>query len=300
MKFFKWLVICGGVFGIAATLGGLVWFEFTPPEKTCVTCHEIRGAKEAWSHSAHTNVSCKACHGGTVESIAAMCDNANRAFKHIIGKGNGKKRLTSDQIERLNVACGECHKEEYAGWKRTHGSPVSKFLTDEKHNMAWKPADNCLKCHGMYLEGNLNDIISREGLSKTWTFRKESVGKKSAVPCIACHQMHSPDSLAFYSRADEMRFLPNELFSQKIVTKAGKKVWLSSDVKQNLCRQCHAANAEGVVRSGDDRTPMGKHEGISCLACHKGHSMDAKKSCGSCHEKCVLPKNGKKLECGVM
>ena len=35
--------------------------------------------------------------------------------------------------------------------------------------------------------------------------------------------------------------------------------------------------------SGDDRTPMGVHEGISCVACHNGHDENTRASCKTCH-----------------
>ncbi|MGD0669994.1 MAG: hypothetical protein ABSB23_20845 [Bryobacteraceae bacterium] len=36
---------------------------------------------------------------------------------------------------------------------------------------------------------------------------------------------------------------------------------------------------------GDDRTPVGIHEGISRLACHQGHGEQTRTSCGNCHPK---------------
>ena len=43
---------------------------------------------------------------------------------------------------------------------------------------------------------------------------------------------------------------------------------MSPDPRQALCYQCHAPLANTQVHSGDDRTPVGVHEGFSCLACH--------------------------------
>jgi hypothetical protein len=70
---------------------------------------------------------------------------------------------------------------------------------------------------------------------------------------------------------------------------------ISPDPRQGVCYQCHApripetASAAAVnhwgsqAGSGDDRTPMGVHEGISCLACHSGHNENARASCATCH-----------------
>jgi hypothetical protein len=72
-------------------------------------------------------------------------------------------------------------------------------------------------------------------------------------------------------------------------------VKISPDQRQALCYQCHAprqpeantveaANHYGPqIGSGDDRTPVGVHEGISCLACHAGHNESATASCKTCH-----------------
>jgi hypothetical protein len=70
---------------------------------------------------------------------------------------------------------------------------------------------------------------------------------------------------------------------------------ISPDQRQALCYQCHAprqpeANTVAAANhygpqfgSGDDRTPIGVHEGISCLACDAGHNENATASCKTCH-----------------
>ena len=72
---------------------------------------------------------------------------------------------------------------------------------------------------------------------------------------------------------------------------------MSQDPRQSLCYQCHAprvaeAGTDASVKnwglqagSGDDRTPMGVHEGLSCAACHTGHNESAVASCKDCHPK---------------
>ena len=58
---------------------------------------------------------------------------------------------------------------------------------------------------------------------------------------------------------------------------------ISPDQRQALCYQCHAPLASAQVGSGDDRTPLGVHEGISCLGCHQKHSQNTRQSCAGCH-----------------
>jgi RNase P subunit RPR2 len=58
---------------------------------------------------------------------------------------------------------------------------------------------------------------------------------------------------------------------------------VSPDPRQALCYQCHAPLAGFQARSGDDRTAIGVHEGISCLACHSKHQQTTRASCATCH-----------------
>ena len=62
-----------------------------------------------------------------------------------------------------------------------------------------------------------------------------------------------------------------------------RTVQTSPDRRQALCYQCHAPRASGQVFSGDDRTPTGVHEGLSCNACHAKHGQQTRASCDACH-----------------
>jgi len=130
---------------------------------------------------------------------------------------------------------------------------------------------------------------------------------------MACHQIHRegaqetrpasrisvagaavPDSLTFYDRRETLHFTAAALSIPQLCDGA-RKVTISQDPRQALCYQCHASripdtgsiaavNAWGPqVGSGDDRTPMGVHEGISCISCHDGHSENTRASCKTCH-----------------
>ena len=80
--------------------------------------------------------------------------------------------------------------------------------------------------------------------------------------------------------------------TQRACKAAGRKLHLvegtrrlgaSPDQRQALCYQCHAPQASAQVASGDDRTPIGVHEGLSCLACHQKHGQQTRASCADCH-----------------
>jgi hypothetical protein len=58
---------------------------------------------------------------------------------------------------------------------------------------------------------------------------------------------------------------------------------MSQDQRQSVCYQCHAALSSRQAGSADDRTPIGVHEGLSCLACHQKHGEATRQSCAGCH-----------------
>jgi hypothetical protein len=62
-----------------------------------------------------------------------------------------------------------------------------------------------------------------------------------------------------------------------------RRVETSPDRRQALCYQCHAPRASRQVFSGDDRTPTGVHEGLSCNTCHIKHGQRTRASCSGCH-----------------
>ena len=97
----------------------------------------------------------------------------------------------------------------------------------------------------------------------------------------ATQELYRP-SLALYDRRESQHFalrllpLPRMLESARVVR-------ASPDQRQALCYQCHAPLASMQAGSGDDRTPLGVHEGLSCLACHQKHGQQTRASCAGCH-----------------
>ena len=102
------------------------------------------------------------------------------------------------------------------------------------------------------------------------------------------------DSLAFYDRRERMHFSAAELPIPQLYDGA-RAITMSKDARQAICFQCHAprmpdtgtpASVHGwgpQVGSGDDRTPIGVHEGLSCISCHDRHNMNVRASCKTCH-----------------
>lgn len=296
------------VFVLCMALGGIGYFEFTPPEKTCVSCHEIRASHDRWAHSAHRNVSCKACHGDSADSFYALKENANRVLRHLTQTRHDSIRLSEEQTVRMVQSCRACHAREFAYWQQSgHGTNYAAIFMDEKHNRTEQMADQCLLCHGMFFEGGMSALATPLDTRGPWRFRNPEMAGRPAIPCLACHELHAPgrpfsfaaadaartpehaqttafrrDILAFYARPEKRHFAADDLSVPKIVEK-GRPVRVSSDPRQRLCTECHAPNAFGEAGTSDDRTPRGVHEGLSCAACHAPHSNDTRASCASCH-----------------
>jgi hypothetical protein len=292
------------VFLLCALLGGIGYFEFSPPEKTCVSCHEIRASHARWTNSVHRTVSCKQCHGRSADSLHALRENAKRVLSHLADDRHDDIRLSEEQTVRMTAACRQCHQREFAHWQAGgHSTHYSDIFTDEKHNRTERPDDQCLLCHGMFFEGKMADLLTPLDMQGPWRFARPRTAERPAIPCLACHQLHTPgepfarpataapstnapacrrDTLAFYVRQERSHFALDDLPVPKLFDQ-GRPVNVSSDPRQRLCTQCHAPDAFGNAGSSDDRTPTGVHEGLSCAACHAPHSNDTRGSCAQCH-----------------
>ena len=299
------------VFLVCSFLGGVGYFEFSPPEKTCVSCHEIEVSHASWTNSAHRNVSCKACHGGSADSLHALKENGKRVFFHLTAKRHDDIRLTEEQTLRMVNNCRSCHEKEYAYWKSGgHGVTYADIFLDEKHNKTEQMAEDCFRCHAMFNKDRISDVVTPLNIKGPWKLLKPEMADQPVIPCQACHNMHAAgtpftllskyrdkaeadgsatnapcarrETIAFYVRQEKCSFPIDDLCVPRIVD-GDRIVKVSTDPRQRLCTQCHAPDAYGHAGSSDDRTPAGVHEGISCAACHKPHSNDARGSCVTCH-----------------
>ena len=192
-------------------------------------------------------------------------------------------------------------------------APPTRDFTNPTHNTERRLMDDCLRCHGMHFNGAIRDLVQPQNSAGPWHITRAGFADQPTMPCMACHQMHregdvkskpatriaatsSPaaDSLAIFDRREQMHF-SIRLLSLPQLSDGPRPVKLSPDQRQALCYQCHAPRQPEAatiastnhwgpqIGSGDDRTPVGVHEGISCLACHAGHNESATASCKTCH-----------------
>lgn len=260
--------------------------------ETCSNCHEIAPSADQWKASSHRNVACESCHGGTFQRA-----NAGRVVKHVRDAAPEHIRLKFAQVKEVVERCRECHRGEYADWSTgPHGNGFAKVLTDAKHNSKRLLTDDCFRCHGMFYEGSVGDAVTPVATTGPWKLVQPELANHPTIPCVTCHNVHTDGephvrngpkevhrpSLAFWDRrsAEHIRV---DLLPIPAVFEGTRPVKMSPDKRQALCYQCHAPTAARQVWSGDDRTPVGVHEGLSCLACHQKHGQSATASCATCH-----------------
>ena len=318
-----WLLVktalFGGLFALAAGAGSLCFFEFAPPEQTCLSCHEIRRPYDLWAQSAHREISCKRCHGGTLTSgLHGIRENLNRVIAHFRDVHHDEMGLSEAQVVEMTNQCKRCHAREFVQCRDGgHGITYRDIFLNSVHNHTEQVNEECLRCHGMFFAGRAGDVVEPLNIQGPWRLKDDSLATRPVIPCLACHQVHVAGhpfsataargeakaegvalakpvalgeaadrhgSIALYSRREKAYFAAADL-PVAPMHEHGRSVLVSPDPRQRLCVECHAPNAFHEVGTSDDRTPVGVHEGLSCAACHSPHSNDARASCSQCHPK---------------
>jgi hypothetical protein len=274
----------------------------------CTTCHEMQPQFNVWRGSSHRGVGCEKCHGGALTTnLDFHKTNISRAVSHVRGNVPEQIGLANRQVNSVSDTCASCHRQEYAAWQAgPHSATYSRIFLDKKHNTEHMLMDDCLRCHGMYFEGGVDDLVKPVNRTGPWQMARPELASTPSMPCLTCHAVHregSPlqktsanarvdgprqeiarPSLAFFDRRTQ-RHVPIAELPLPAMREGVRPVRMSRDQRQALCYQCHAPTAAMEVGSGDDRTGTGVHEGISCLACHAQHGQKTRASCASCHPK---------------
>jgi len=241
------------VLGLAA--GGAHYYYEVSWGDGCARCHEIRDNYDAWHGSTHRKINCTECHESSVRT------NLRRVTTHLRGEVPDKLHLAAEDVFRMVDKCKACHRQEFAQWSAgPHSTTYARLLTDPEHNHKRLLMDDCLSCHVVHREGA--PMLKGSRLGATQEILRPSIGlyDRRARGNISATMLPIPAML-----------------------EGGRAVKMSPDVRQSLCYQCHAAEPAMQVGTGDDRTPVGVHEGLSCLACHQKHGQDTRASCANCH-----------------
>ena len=311
MNFKKITILLISTFAVLAFLfGGYSSWTAANPQKTCASCHEISSSVNEWQHSAHRDVRCTECHGSALSNgFHSIKEKANMVFTHLGKEVNHEDiQMTEKQILDISEKCAKCHQSEYAKWSTGgHSANYSDIFMNGKHNLDEAPYWACLRCHGMFYDGNIKTLIQKPlEADGVWKLNDFSKVAQPTIPCLACHQFHAENtplertarldlpkeisyarpsrnpSIAWYVRNNHRHIRADKLMKIAMFND-GKPVKVSDDPAQQLCIQCHSPNFAHAAGSQDDRTPTGVHEGLSCMACHSPHSNDAHNSCRNCH-----------------
>jgi hypothetical protein len=318
----RWLAAAAGCATLLA--GGGVWgasaYYTSNLGSGCANCHEMAEFVNGAHGSAHGGVNCVECHENTLGT------KLRHIRAHIVGRVPEAIRLRDVDALAMTASCQRCHQQEYATWHAgPHSATYRQIFADAKQNTQRRLMDDCFRCHGMHFDGAMRDLVeptdSQGAATRTWRIVRPGFADQPTMPCAACHWIHRegspakkpaerisvagdavPGSLGFFDRRERMHFAATALSVPQMYYGAAA-VRMSADPRQALCYQCHAPRLPDAgtdaaqhgwgpqAGSGDDRTPMGVHEGLSCLACHSGHNENARASCRTCH--------GKTSECGL-
>ncbi|MGC1463267.1 MAG: multiheme c-type cytochrome [Terracidiphilus sp.] len=308
--FFRFAAISLGTAALLAVGGtfGASYYYTSQYGQGCASCHEMAAYVSVVHSAPHRTTGCMDCHE------ASLATKLRHMWVHNFGEVPEAIRLRDVDVPEMTASCKTCHQHEYANWHAgPHSVTYSQIFTDSAHNSKRMLMDDCLRCHGMFFSGAIGGLVQPLNTKGPWKVIRAGLGDQPAMPCMACHQMHRegaqesrpdgrisvagpavPESLAFYDRRETLHFAAVSLAIPQMYDGA-RPVTVSQDPRQSLCYQCHAprqpetgsvAAAHGwgpQVGSGDDRTPMGVHEGISCVACHNDHNENTLASCKNCH-----------------
>jgi hypothetical protein len=303
--------LAGGVLALVLAFGLVLNVGYygasTVSGTYCTRCHQIQAPHDRWAQSAHRDMDCRECHGSALTTdLDQHATNLRHVYYQVSGRIPVRVRLADAQVDRVAANCARCHMNTFAQWKSAgHSVAYSHIFLSTAHNTKTRLMDDCLRCHGMFADGTVGDIVTPVANSGPWRLVNASFTDRPTIPCLACHAMHSEGtpgkrpnyleprnisygrrvkttSLAFYDRRERRHVMADDLPLPAMRT-SGRLATMSPDHRQAICYQCHAPEAAHEVGSGDDRTAIGVHEGIGCLGCHNAHTLDARASCANCH-----------------
>ena len=308
-KVLRGALLAAAAIAVLALPAGSVYYEYNSGA-SCARCHEIRKNYDAWHGSSHRDVSCGACHGEITTLDAGFhVGNLRRLVQHVRQGFADPVRLGARDIPRLMERCRGCHRQEFAQWQSgAHSATYGRLFVDAGHNRKRLLNDDCLRCHGMHFDGGIRDLVAPVDTKGPWQLLRPDLANQPAIPCLSCHQVHREGEILPHARRTELEAPPRSSAKQELLRPSvslfdrreqrhfsvdllplpamrdgSRDVKISPDARQALCYQCHAPLAGSLVGTGDDRTPVGVHEGLSCLACHLKHGQQTRASCANCH-----------------
>lgn len=300
------IIVLAGIILIFSSF--YTYWNSAPADKTCASCHEIAGSVHSFSNSAHRNLTCKECHGTALSNgLHSLKEKSMMVVNHLRKVNTENIHMNEKQILEVMNNCKRCHTSEFAKWESGgHSATYGYIFLDSIQNSLEQLNFDCLRCHGMFFEGTIADLVEPISQKGPWHLIEKDRKDTPTIPCMACHLIHTEgqpishilaekyywDSLrvipanspglSFYDRAEKINYTVDLLPKLKLYDDT-LSIRVSDDPIMRNCVQCHAPNSWHQAGTSDDRTPRGVHEGLSCTACHEPHSNNAQNSCIKCH-----------------
>ncbi len=257
--------------------------------------------------SLHRKQNCLDCHE------ASLATKLRHIRVHLTGNLPEEIRLRDVDVLEMTPNCQRCHQHEYASWQAgPHSATYSADLYRSRAQLESRTDERLLALPRHDFSGSIRDLVqpqNTQGAHGMWFTPDLPI----SPPCPAMRAtgfMRKARWRQSRRRASPSRPRP---FTIRWPSMTGAKACTlppscpSAIARRRSRGQIEPGPAPGdllpvprareagdgstaaamgwgpQVGSGDDRTPMGVHEGISCIACHDGHNENTRASCKTCH-----------------
>jgi hypothetical protein len=226
------------------------------------------------------------------DGFHSLREKTGMVVTHLFGeKRNEDIHLSESQVLALSERCAACHRAEHAGWlSGGHAVNYREIFMDSIHNAQEKPYWDCLRCHGMFYDGDIHDLMTLDGDAREWTIRDRHQETLPTIPCLACHQIHTdnPVSQRYVAHADSSR--------NRIVPNAAKPLYVAHsdssyhEIARNPVTALYVRADKIYLRSDKlTKVPMTSADGKllksasdpNTLLCQQCHAPDYRHRAGS-------------------
>ena len=306
MRSLKLAAIAAGVLvvlGVAGVFGASAYYS-SERGQGCASCHEMSSYVSHVHDSPHRTMNCMECHE------AGLATKLRHTWVHLTRTWPESIRLREVDVPTMSN-CRKSGRVRMAG-RSAQRQTMRRYLPHPRGNFAAPLDEAALHCPRHLLGGSTSR--PRVGESPIGPWRLVHAGPNSPrCPArratgfiVKAHlRQGRAERISVAGAASGLFRLPSTTGAKDCtllrpasalrLRRRPRALNVSPDPRQGVCYQCHAprvpdagsvaaANSWGTqAGSGDDRTPMGVHEGLSCFSCHNGHNESARASCKTCH-----------------
>jgi len=95
----------------------------------------------------------------------------------------------------VTEACIKCHQDEYRSWMASgHSANYGDIFLNEEHNNMERLYPDCFRCHGMYDDGKITNLVEPISTTGPWSLKDADQANRPVIPCLACHPMHTENT----------------------------------------------------------------------------------------------------------